>query len=439
MPSRHVVCAAIVIAATSLSIGSGWAGSSASATQDASAGLDEEIQGYELEALASRLKTIPTGVEHDYTAGILAARSARAEEAIGLLTRTLPVLRHAHPARAAHALEALADSYMLLYRYREAADAYRDLKDHFPGLLQNDVTDDAALAQILAGAPAQTIDWSGSLRLPTTRNPIGSLVSTLEAAGVREDWLLDTGANQSVVSRSFAKRLGLKLLVGSASVGSGVTGHKSALQAAIVPELRLGDARIHNVAVLVLDDQNLQVGPPSQRYQIRAILGFPTLKALGSITFTHDGSFLAARAADAASGAAMFLRGLTPAIDCEVQGEHLLFTFDTGASSTDLSVRYYERFRRDAASWRTQKVENGGAGGSVTLTMFIQPAVNFRVGASTVTLKDVPIFSSRMNSGIDVLYGNVGQDFVAGFERFTLDFVHMRFTLGPMLSSSPTR
>ena len=53
-----------------------------------------------------------------------------------------------------------------------------------------------------------------------------------------------------------------------------------------------------------------------------------------------------------------------------------------------------------------------------------------------MTLKDVPIFSTRMNSGIDVLYGNVGQDLVAGFERFTLDFVNMRFSLGAALSSS---
>src|SRR4029079_19808749 len=97
MPSRHVVCAAIVSAAMSLSIGSGWAGSPASAAQDAPAGLDAEIQSYELQALDSRLKTIPIGGEHDYAAGILAARSARADEAIGLLTRTLPALRHAHP------------------------------------------------------------------------------------------------------------------------------------------------------------------------------------------------------------------------------------------------------------------------------------------------------------------------------------------------------
>jgi hypothetical protein len=192
----------------------------------------------------------------------------------------------------------------------------------------------------------------------------------------------------------------------------------------------MGDARIRNVAVIVLDDQNLQVGGPAEKYQINAILGFPTLKAFGRITFTHDGSFLASKPTDDSAGAPMFLRGLTPAIDCEVQGEHLLVTFDTGASSTNLSVRYYERFRRHASSWRTQTVENGGAGGSVTQTMYIQPAVHFRVGTSMVTLKDVPIFPTRMKSGIDVLYGNVGQDFVEGFERFTLDFVHMRFSLG---------
>jgi hypothetical protein len=38
-----------------------------------------------------------------------------------------------------------------------------------------------------------------------------------------------------------------------------------------------------------------------------------------------------------------------------------------------------------------------------------------------------------MNSGIDVLYGNLGQDVVADFEGFTLDFVQMRFILGPKL------
>jgi hypothetical protein len=105
---------------------------------------------------------------------------------------------------------------MMSYRYREAAHAYADLEQHFSGQPHNDVADDAALARILANAPAQKIVWDGPVRLTTSRNPLGHLVSSLDANGVREEWLLDSGANQSVVSRSFAARLGLTPLAGSA-------------------------------------------------------------------------------------------------------------------------------------------------------------------------------------------------------------------------------
>ena len=62
--------------------------------------------------------------------------------------------------------------------------------------------------------------------------------------------------------------------------------------------------------------------------------------------------------------------------------------------------------------------------------MYIQPEVVVKVGDATATLKDVTIFSTRMNAGIDVLFGNMGQDLVAGFESFTLDFESMTFGLG---------
>jgi hypothetical protein len=38
----------------------------------------------------------------------------------------------------------------------------------------------------------------------------------------------------------------------------------------------------------------------------------------------------------------------------------------------------------------------------------------------------------------DELYGNLGQDFVAGFESFTLDFSKMIFSLGPPLNALDT-
>jgi predicted aspartyl protease len=375
------------------------------------------------------------GLERDYFAGILATRSGRADESIQLLSRALPQLRETQPERAATALEALADAYSMSYRYREAAQAYDDLEQHFARHLNHDVADDAALARILIDSPAQTIRMDGSVRLRTSRNPIGSLESELTVNGIREQWLLDTGANQSVVTRSFAERLGLTPLPGVASVGSGITGLKSPLRAALVPTLHLGGATVSNVVVLILDDANLRVGNGTDSYQINAILGYPVLKALSRITFTNDGEFLAGDNADKAGGTKMFMRGLTPAIECDVDGERLLFTFDTGASSTSFSVRYHDLFQGRQRDWRTETVESGGAGGSAKRTMFIEPAVTLGVSGKTVTLQNVSIFSTRMNAGIDVLFGNLGQDFVASFDRFTLDFVNMTFSLGSPLSS----
>ena len=61
--------------------------------------------------------------------------------------------------------------------------------------------------------------------------------------------------------------------------------------------------------------------------------------------------------------------------------------------------------------------------------MYIQPTVVMKVGDAIVSLKDVTIFPARVNAGIDVLFGNIGLDFVANLEAVTLDFTTMTFSL----------
>jgi hypothetical protein len=53
-----------------------------------------------------------------------------------------------------------------------------------------------------------------------------------------------------------------------------------------------------------------------------------------------------------------------------------------------------------------------------------------KVGTSTVTLHDVPSLPVCMNAGIDVLFGNLGQDFVDAFESISLNFSTMPFSPG---------
>src|SRR5262249_22040693 len=151
--------------------------------------------------------------------GWLAVRSGRFDEGIAQLTRAVPRLRESAPARAALALEALATASLAISHYGEAAQAYEDLSAHFADHLDAFPTNDAALAHLLSGTPPPTIAWLGPVRLKTSTNPIGSRVAELTVNGAREQWLLDTGANLSLVTRSFADRLGLKPLPGVMDVG----------------------------------------------------------------------------------------------------------------------------------------------------------------------------------------------------------------------------
>ena len=51
------------------------------------------------------------------------------------------------------------------------------------------------------------------------------------------------------------------------------------------------------------------------------------------------------------------------------------------------------------------------------------------IGEASVVLRNIQIVPARTNSGLDVLFGNLGQDFVDGFKSFTLDFVEMTFSV----------
>ena len=240
---------------------------------------DDEVREFRLEELEATLRTMPSGPERDYFEGVLANRTGHVDESIRLLSGALPSIRATHRERAAVALETLADDYNKSFRYADAARTYEDLLTHFADQLDSEqmqgTKDDAGISHLLREAAAQSITWQGPTRLKTERDPIGSLVTELTVNGVREKWLLDTGANLSVVSRSFAKRLGLEPLPGFGQTMSGLTGIENPLQVAIVPVLQMGGATLRNVVVLILDDTNLNIKPPNHSYQINGIIGYP--------------------------------------------------------------------------------------------------------------------------------------------------------------------
>jgi hypothetical protein len=383
---------------------------------------------------------MPPGPDHDYLAGLLANRRGEISRSTQLLRHVLPNLQKTRDPRASEALNTLADDYTKLGNYASAAKAYDRLFALFPSENKGGTRDDAGVLHLLTSVKPMTIAWNGPTRLKTTRNAIGSTVTDLTVNGVTQEWLLDTGANYSAVSRSFAEKLHAKILPGHAQTGSGLTGLENSLQAAILPTLQIGGATLHNVVLLVLDDANLKINFGDQSYQINAILGYPVFQAMKIITFTHDGYFEAGESAHRnAQGIPLYMRRLTPVVNLKANGVLLPFTLDTGASGTDLSVRYYERFKNADLSWKPEEYEAGGAGGNIKRHIFSQPILRLEIGDKTAILKDVAITPEKANAGLDELYGNIGQDLFRYFESFTLDFATMTFKVGDPLPQPPSK
>lgn len=398
---------------------------------------DKYIRDFQFSDLAASLTEMKPSPERDYFAGVLANREGRVAESITLLEKVLPQMR-ANPARAAALLHTLADDYVKSFAYDKAIGAYRELLRDFASHLDDaerqSTRDDYGVVLLLQGAPAQTLTFDGSVDLPIHRNAVlGTLDVDLSVNGVTAAWILDTGANFSTVSASFARRLGLQLSKGEAQT-QGVTGAENKLHIAILPELKLGGSTVRNIVLLVLEDSSLNVpSGEKSRYQIQAVLGYPVLQAMQQITFTSDGHVLAGPGSPASSqGARLFMNQLTPLLACRVQDREVLFSFDSGADHSAFSARYYGAFPAQFRGLKKRPYGMGGAGGVRRMDVYYLPDAELGVGTTAVTLRSVPVLPPLGTDG-DKVFGNLGRDLIDSYRSFTIDFRTMRFELGSKL------
>lgn len=399
-------------------------------------GLDQYLDEFRLEALERTLASLSESPEKAYFNGMLANRRGRVEESVCLLIQQFPALKASRPDRAALALQALADDYTKLYRYDDAAKAYDELLTNFTEQIPEGklagIKEDCAVLKLLSNFPPQSVSMYGPVALRAKRSTIGTHDITLTVNGTTAPWVLDTGASFSVVSASFARRLGIQASTGFAITRGTINGIENVLHVGLIPELHLGTATVRNVVVLIFDDKGLLIHMgPDQSHQIDAILGFPVVQGLGCISFhKHDVIQAGVEAKGSSdSEARLFMNQLKPLIECSVEGHTLLFALDTGADAPTFSVRYFQEFQDEFKDLRTVPGRFGGAGGTVSADVYLLPEVSLRIGSKDLKLRGVPVFPAAAGTDFDDTYGNLGRAVFAPFESFTVDFRRMTFSM----------
>ena len=422
-----VLCGLVVVAWSSspLSQGTGTAQGGAIDWDH----LLQERRYLELDRALSSKSNL-TGLDRAFFEGVMANRRNRVAESIKMLEPLVSSLSSTNKDRAVIALSTLADDYEKTFRYSDAADTYGELEKRFGSSMDDQerqrASREAARWSLLRGAPPQSAEVKVPFNVPITINKVGLLEVSAELGRFHESLILDTGANLSAISFSLAQRLGLKLS-SSAATSSGIAGRRMAVHTAVIPELRLGDARLRNVAVIVVGDKDLIV--PELHYRIPGSIGFPVLSALGRITFFADGRLGVGEAAGSSGGEEnLFLQRLTPIVAAEVGGMERLFTIDTGAVGSFFTVQYYLEHKSDFTSQRIGNFDLAGAGGVRRYPAYFAGKLNMKIGGACVAVNELPIITQARGSSDEKFYGNVGQSILRQFKSYTFDFQNMSFS-----------
>jgi len=288
----------------------------------------------------------------------------------------------------------------------------------------------AVLAERLATATAQHTDNYAPHAEPLTHDKVGLLRAQVVINDKKQEAVLDTGANLSVVSLSTARKLGLRMLNGDASVASAAS-QAVPSRIGIADHLVFAGLSLSQVPFLVLDDAKLSMPVPGG-YQIDAILGFPVLRQLQRLKFTGDGQLQPARStASNEENGSLRMAGSDLYVNVMLNDSPVPMLLDSGASHSALSAAFAAEHPSLAKEWTTQNEHVAGAGGARTRKAAKWTHVQVRIGNETTIL---PALSVALESTDDAKEANVlGNDILHAFDSWTIDFSRMDFQVGAPL------
>jgi len=328
-------------------------------------------------------------------------------------------------------LELRAGNDLSLYRY---ADAYTAARRALEVRAAGDSAEADQLANLsrafaaLRDAPQQTVIRRGGVKLRLDGGGFDLAMLPLTVNDSVRSYVLDTGANFSTIMRSEALAVGMRIRPAGFRVGTS-TDREVTADLAVADRLTIGDVEVRNAVFMVMDDEALTF-PDSVR--IPGIVGFPVIEALGELRLSGRRELEVPSAAPRRTARNLALEGQTPITPVSWLGERFVCELDTGADTSQFFYPFFRRFRtRIEAAARPDTARYAGAGGSQAYPGYRMPRMRLAVGDTTVAVDSVFIHSqpSADPDERDFPACRIGQDVLAAYERYVLNFRDMAFLL----------
>ncbi len=325
-------------------------------------------------------------------------------------------------------LLSMVNNYVHLYDYKSASeitDYY--LKNYSDKILPKD-KEEVENSQIIwkgfSETQPQEIIYTGTKKINYTKDIAGLMNIKVKSNNEDSEFVFDTGANFSTVTKSTAEKLKMKFVKGKIKVGT-ITGIKVDGELSYAEEFYIQDVLCKNVLFLVLPDETLSFG--GGIYKISGIIGLPLIKDLGELIINKDGYMNISKVSNSSEFQNLLLDGFTPVIEVIYNNDSLDFTFDTGARQTLLYYPFYEKYKTFVEkNYEVTEVKFGGAGGEKVFKGYKIDKLKFSIGNSKGDLEDISLIKEIIKDDKKKMFGNLGQDYIKQFDNMLINFKDMK-------------
>ena len=293
--------------------------------------------------------------------------------------------------------------------------------------------EEALLAMLLSmrGVPPQSrSDHSGVSSVTATwgekeQDRGGWVYLDFSVNHLTEQACLDTGANFSVASSSFARRHKLRMI--SEQCGLTVdTARRVPARLGIADEVRIGQMCFHHVVFFVCRDEDLaQIGND-------AVIGLPLISAFGRLRVPAKGGFSAEIGFPPEPASPTPVQPRNLAVDrfnllvgLEYQGIILPFVLDTGDNETNVYTCFGTRFPQVLSGSLRGQVKRRRIGSQSTIPCQCIARLGLDIDGRPVCLHDVAVLDHQ--DFLPLADGKAGGDLLEG--GYELDFRQMHLSL----------
>lgn len=326
-------------------------------------------------------------------------------------------------------LEIQADNYFKTFQYAKSAMADSELVNRYQSKLDSqkvaDIKNDLVFRNGLRNIPPQQVHIKNSDTILWKKDKIGVIEIPVKQRDSVYSCIFDTRANISSITKTYATKFHLKLLDATFDVGSGMTGITFKSQLAIADSIYIGNTLVTNAVFQVMPDEVLYIA--QIQFSINVIIGYPIIQQLKEVQIYQDGKMIIPEKPTPGNLHNLAMDGLDPIISVRADDDTLGFHFDSGAGSSDFYSTFYNKYKDKVTSrGKLQKVQTGGAGGTITTELYSVDSINLYVGDKKATIKNAGVHTQPVaKHSNEKYYGNLGQDLIIQFKEMILNFEDM--------------